>query len=123
MESRPTEITSRFLSELDQHIADVVAGKIDVFFDIKDFAKILCLHPIHLSNTIKQTTGKAPCDHCEERLILIAKDMVANSDMSINDIAIRLTYDAPSFTKFFKKNAGLTPVAYRMMVRKKSPVQ
>jgi AraC-like DNA-binding protein len=120
MDTRPSEITNNFLIELDRHIADIVSGKVDVFFDIKDFADILCIHPVHLSNTIKQTTGKAPCDHCEERLIVIAKEMVANTDLSFQQIAVQLTFDGPGFTRFFKKNAGLTPSAYREQVRKKN---
>ena len=61
---RPEEITQNFLSELDNHIADIVSGKKEVFYEIHDFANILCIHPVHLSNTVKETTGKSPCDHC-----------------------------------------------------------
>jgi len=70
---RPEEITVSFLNELDQHIADIVAGRKTVFYEIYDFAAILCIHPTHLSNTIKSVTGKAPCDHCEEKLAVEAK--------------------------------------------------
>ena len=110
---RPEEITSDFLSELDRHISDIVSEKTDIFFDINDFAKFLFIHPTHLSNTIKQTTGKAPCDHCEGKLLVVAKEMLVNTDLTISNIANRLTYDPPSFTRFFKKFAGQTPSQYR----------
>ncbi len=110
---RPEEITTDFLNELDKHIADILSEKTDVFFGINDFAKLLFIHPIHLSNTIKETTGKAPCDHCEGKLIVVAKNLLLHSDLTIADIAIRLTYDPPGFTKFFKKHTGITPSQFR----------
>ncbi|MCE7065770.1 AraC family transcriptional regulator [Dyadobacter sp. CY326] len=110
---RPEEITTNFLHELDKHIADIASGKTDVFYEIHDFASILCIHPVHLSNTVKQVTGKAPCDHCEGKLALVAKELLESADMTITQIAHRLTYDAPSFTKFFKKYVGQTPSSYK----------
>lgn len=110
---RPEEITANFLLELDKHIADIACGKTDTFFEIHDFASILCIHPVHLSNTVKQVTGKAPCDHCEGKLAVVAKQLLDAGDMTITQIAYRLTYDPPSFTKFFKKYVGQTPSRYR----------
>ena len=114
---RPEEITTNFLSELDKHITDIVSGKTDVFFEIHDFASLLCIHPVHLSNTVKLVTGKAPCDHCEGKLALVAKMLLEEGGMTITQIAYRLTYDPPSFTRFFKKYVGETPSSYQKRVR------
>ena len=111
--TRPEEITQDFLTELDKHLDDIVSRKTDIMFDIRDFAKILNIHPTHLSNTIKQTTGKAPCDFCEDKLLEISKKLLQNSTMTISNIAILLTYDPSNFTKFFKKYSGQTPSEYR----------
>lgn len=111
--NRPEKITADFLGELDKHISDIVSEKTDVFFGINDFAKILCIHPTHLSNTIKETTGKAPCDHCEGKLIVVAKQLLLNNELTITEIATRLTYDPPAFTRFFKKHTGITPSFFR----------
>lgn len=111
--TRHEEIASHFLNELDKHIADIVSGKIDQFYEIQDFAKILCIHPVYLSNTVKEITGKAPCDHCEGKLAVEAKNLLLSSDMSITQIASLLTYDSSGFTKFFKKYVGQTPSSYR----------
>lgn len=116
---RAEEITANFLLELDKHIFEIVSGKADVFFEIQDFAEILCIHPIHLSNTVKQVTGKAPCDHCEGKLAVVAKKMLEANAMTITQIAYRLTYDPPAFTKFFKKYVGLTPRSYRKGITNK----
>ena len=115
---RPEEITQNFLSELDNHIADIVSGKKEVFYEIHDFANILCIHPVHLSNTVKETTGKSPCDHCEGKLAKEAKKLLQTTDWTVAQVARQLTYDPPSFTKFFKKYVGQTPSQYRSTLLK-----
>jgi len=71
--TRKDEITNEFLYILDKHINDILIGKINFMYHIKDFASLLFIHPTHFSNTIKLTTGKSPCDHVEERIIVEAK--------------------------------------------------
>jgi AraC family transcriptional regulator of adaptative response / methylphosphotriester-DNA alkyltransferase methyltransferase len=115
---RPEEITESFLNELDRHIADIVSGRKTVFYEIHDFAALLCIHPTHLSNTVKGVTGKAPCDHCEGKLAIEAKRLLQSTQMSITQIAYLLTYDPPGFTRFFKKYVGLTPRQYRTTLTK-----
>ena len=111
--NRPEELTNRFLEELDKHIADIVSGRKDVFYEIQDFAEILCIHPVHLSNTIRRVTGKSPCHLCESKLAVIAKDLLQNTDWPVSKIAARLTYDAPGFSRFFKRYAAQTPTQFR----------
>ena len=110
---RQNQIMDDFLRELDQHLADLKEGKVEKTFEINDIASILHIHPTHLSNTIKETTGKSPCDFYEEKLMEIARQLLSESDMSIGDIAFRLTFDPSNFTKFFKHFQGMTPRQYR----------
>lgn len=111
--ARQHEITSEFLNELDKHLLDVVEGKVTVMYEIRDVAALMYIHPTHLSNTIKLTTGKSPCYFFEEKLMDISKAMLQENKMSIAEIAILLTYDPSNFTKFFKRFAGQTPKQYR----------
>ncbi|MGK4567548.1 hypothetical protein [Flavobacterium sp. 3HN19-14] len=64
--SRKDEITSDFLKLVDVHLQDLLNRKISRKFHSKDFAALLFIHPGHLTNTIKLTTGKSPCDFMEE---------------------------------------------------------
>ncbi|HEX9513559.1 MAG TPA: AraC family transcriptional regulator [Puia sp.] len=111
--SRKAEITRDFLVEVDKHLADILSGKADKMYHIKDFAAILYIHPVHLSNTIKLTTGHSPCYFFEDKLMDESRKMLRERQHSIAEIAERLTFDTSNFTKFFKRFEGVTPSAYR----------
>jgi AraC-like DNA-binding protein len=115
--TRKDEITANFLRTLDEHIQAILEGQIDHMYRIKDFASVLFVHPTHLSNTIKLTTGKSPCDFVEERIVLEAKKMLGETSLSISEICYRLTFHEPTnFTKFFKAMTGVTPSQYRKKI-------
>ena len=111
--ARQHEITADFMKEIDIHLDDVVNGRTDDMHEIRDIAKIMHIHPTHLSNTIKLTTGKPPCFFFEARIMEIAREMLLNPSYSIKDVAVTLTYDPSNFTKFFKHFEGVTPKQYR----------
>ncbi|MGN8069269.1 AraC family transcriptional regulator [Mucilaginibacter sp. SG564] len=114
--ARQHEITADFLKALDRHLDDLLQHKVLDMMEIRDFAGQLHIHPTHLSNTIKLTTGRAPCDFFEERIMKIAKDMLRSSNISVAEIAAELTFDPSNFTKFFKRFEGVTPKQYREQV-------
>jgi AraC family transcriptional regulator, regulatory protein of adaptative response / methylphosphotriester-DNA alkyltransferase methyltransferase len=113
---RQHEITADFLREVDNHLNDILQGKTTRMFEIKDIAEIMHIHPTHLSNTIKLTTGQSPCFFFEEKIMAIAKKMLGETRIPIADIATSLTFDPSNFTKFFKRFAGSTPKQYREQV-------
>ncbi len=115
--ARQHEITADFLKELDKHLADIVENGVTEMFEIRDVAAILHIHPTHLSNTIKLTTGKPPCFFFEEKIMEVAKRMLVETPMSIGEVAATLTFDPSNFTKFFKRFAGTTPREFREAVR------
>lgn len=114
--ARQHEITADFLREVDRHLADVVTGRATEMFEVRDLAGVLCIHPTHLSNTIKLTTGHSPCYFFEARIMDIARELLHDPHRSVADIAANLTYDASNFTKFFKRFQGCTPKQYREQV-------
>ena len=116
--SRKKEITHEYIVRLDQHIQELKEGKADRALEIRDLAAMLHLHPVHLSNTIKEVTGQSTCDLYEERLVRISKELLLNTSLSIAQIARQLTYDPSNFTKFFKAFTGVTPKKFREQQRK-----
>lgn len=110
---RQKEIVQQYVAELDKHIQELKAGNVEMMYEIKDFANILHIHPVHLSNTVKEVTGRSSCDLFEERIVNLSKEMLATTPLSVAEIARQLTYDPSNFTKFFKKFVGMTPKKYR----------
>jgi len=112
--SRNEEITADFLRLVDQHIEDLIHGRIDRRYTANDFAKLLFIHSRHLTNTVKRTTGRSPCDFMEERFLSEAQKMLKETTLSIADIGGKFGWNDPSnFTKFFKNMSGVTPFQYR----------
>lgn len=110
---RQDQITEDFLKEIDKHLSDILEGKAERMYEIRDIADILNIHPTHLSNTIKLVTHKSACDLFEDKILSIAKGLLEKPEFSVSEIAVRLTYDPSNFTKFFKKYTGKTPTEYR----------
>jgi len=112
--SRKEEITSDFFRLIDQHLDDLMRGRIDRRYTATDFAKLLFVNSRHLTNTVKQTTGRSPCDFMEDRFMDEARKMLKETNLSIADIGGKLGWNDPSnFTKFFKNMSGITPLQYR----------
>lgn len=110
---RQQEIVDQYIIELDKHIEALKNGETDEVKEVREFAQLLHLHPVHLSHTIKEVTGKTSCDLFEERLVNVSKELLLNTKKSIAQIAAQLTYDPSNFTKFFKQYTGLTPKQFR----------
>lgn len=110
---RQKEIVKQYITELDKHIGQLKLGNISRALEVREFAALMHMHPVHLSNTIKEVTGRSSCDLYEERLLNVSKDLLLETDLPISTIAIQLTYDPSNFTKFFKQYAGITPKKFR----------
>lgn len=111
--ARQKEITRDFMKITDDNLADVLSGKAEEIYEIRDVAELMHIHPKHLSNTIKLVTGNSPCYFVENRILDIVKHHLEENKLAIGEIAKMLTYDPSNFTKFFKKYIGITPKQYR----------
>jgi AraC family transcriptional regulator of adaptative response / methylphosphotriester-DNA alkyltransferase methyltransferase len=114
--ARQHEITANYKRLVASHVADVAAGRATEMLEIRDFASQLCIHPTHLSNTLKLTTGQPPCFFFEAEILAVAQGLLRDTTRPVADIAASLTYDPSNFTKFFKRFAGTTPKQYREQV-------
>lgn len=114
--ARQHEITADYRRLVAAHVADVVGGRAPEMLEIRDFASQLCIHPTHLSNTLKLTTGQPPCFFFEAEILAAARQLLRDTTRPVADIAAQLTYDPSNFTKFFKRFTGTTPKQYREQV-------
>ncbi len=109
---RQHQIASQFLARLDQHLTDLRNGAVQQGLQIRELAAQLFIHPTHLSNTIKEVLGKSACQVYEEKLLQLAKELLAGPQ-PISHIAFTLDYDPSNFTRFFKRFTGISPRQYR----------
>jgi AraC-like DNA-binding protein len=88
---------------------------------VQYFADLMGLTPNYLGDIIKQITGKTAIENIHEFVIVKAKEMLENrNDLNTTEIAFALGFEYPNyFSKFFKKQEGLTPKEYRLKVLKK----
>jgi AraC family transcriptional regulator, regulatory protein of adaptative response / methylphosphotriester-DNA alkyltransferase methyltransferase len=112
---RQKEIVEQYLLLLDNHMQHMREGKVERAMEISEFAAALHIHPVHLSNTIKEVTGQSTCNIYEHRLLELAKSLLIETILPIGQIAAQLTYDPSNFTKFFKTYAGVTPKTFRAL--------
>ena len=81
---------------------------------VKDYADLLFKSPKTLSNLFKKYGEKSPLTIINDRILLEAKRLFLYSDKTNEEIANSLGYkDAGHFSKFFKNNEGLSPMAFR----------
>lgn len=81
---------------------------------VKDYASQIHITPKHLSQTVKNITGKVAKDHIQDRLVLEAKRLLLHTDLSIKEIGYQIGFEEPlHFSAFFKKKASVSPSKFR----------
>lgn len=78
------------------------------------YAEKLHVTPKYLSAAIKEASGKTAGDWLVDMLILEAKALLLDKQLTISQIADKLKFTDPShFGKFFKNHTGQSPLLYR----------
>jgi AraC family transcriptional regulator, transcriptional activator of pobA len=81
---------------------------------IEEYAELLFITPNHLSQAIKQASGKNALSFINERIMVEAKSIIQYTDFDMAQVAWQLNFSDPThFGKFFKRYAGQTPLEYR----------
>lgn len=80
----------------------------------KDYAGLLYITPNHLNSLCKEYLGMQAGEVIRNRILLEAKRLLVSQDLTISEISYELSFNDNSyFTKFFKKQAGITPEEFR----------
>jgi AraC family transcriptional regulator, transcriptional activator of pobA len=86
--------------------------------EVANYADMLNISPGHLSELIKEQSGKPAITHIHERLIVEAKRLLFHTDYAVKEIAFHLGFeDASYFNRFFKRLTDTTPVNFRTSIR------
>ncbi|WPJ97073.1 helix-turn-helix domain-containing protein [Coraliomargarita algicola] len=107
-------------SSIVKQFEQLVAQHYRTEHSVKDYAKRLGVSSSHLRDTVKAVTGQAPGHIIRQRLALEAKRRLAHEDATIAEIGYRLNFeDASYFARFFKRETGLSPQAFRQQFLEK----
>jgi AraC family transcriptional activator of pobA len=80
----------------------------------KAYADLLYVTPNYLNALCRELMGKSAGELIRDRILLEAKRLLVNANTSISSIADELNFNDNSyFSKFFKKQTGLTPEEFR----------
>jgi AraC-like DNA-binding protein len=78
------------------------------------YAQELCISSKYLAATVKTVTGKTAGDWIEDYVMLEAKAMLTNTDMTISQISDHLHFpDTSTFGKYFRRHTGLSPKEFK----------
>ena len=80
----------------------------------KDYAELLYITPNHLNALCNDLLGIPAGEVIRNRVVLEAKRLLINPQLGITEVANHLNFaDNSYFTKFFKKQTGVTPEEFR----------
>ena len=86
--------------------------------EVGEYAAELNISAGHLSEVVKMQSGKPAIKHIHERVVLEARRLLFHTNNSLKEIGYELGFsDASYFNRFFKRETGLTPTAYRAKIR------
>lgn len=81
---------------------------------VNDYANQIHITSKHLSQTVKNYTGKSAKEVIQDRLVLEAKRLLLHTNLSIKEIAYKIGFVEPlHFSGFFKKQVAISPTQFR----------
>lgn len=81
---------------------------------VRFYAEQLCITPKHLTETVREATGKTAGEWIAEAVALEAKALLQNQQLTVAQVSDLLHFaDQSAFSRFFKKSIGLSPTAYK----------
>jgi AraC-like DNA-binding protein len=98
---------------VDKAIAFIEANAAEKL-SAEDLANQAGLSESHFNRVFRAQTGYAPMEYLRRYRVQRAKDLLANADLAVKEIARQAGFDdAYHFSKVFRQIAGVTPTAYR----------
>ena len=81
---------------------------------LSEYAGIIGVTANHLTQTVKVLTGKTSLQIIKAKQLLEIKRLLVHTNLSVSEISNQLSFvDQSYFSKFFKRETGLTPLQYR----------
>lgn len=103
---REDEITTSFFTLVREHFKEQ--------HNVQFYADQLFISRKYLTKVINKTMQKSPRDIIHQVLAVEARILLRNTNSNVNEVATQLKFsDQASFSKFFKKHSGKSPLDYK----------
>jgi two-component system response regulator YesN len=107
--------THEFVEQVQAYIQSHLDGDLS----LTNLSEQVYLTPSYLSRLFRQNTGESITDYITKMRLEQAKAMLTQTPEKIHKIGMSIGFESPPyFTKFLKKNVGMTPQEYRDMYMK-----
>ncbi|MCW8832788.1 MAG: helix-turn-helix domain-containing protein [Colwellia sp.] len=124
---KPYEEQRYLEGAVDRHADELIAQiqfwlqtNLNSDISLAELAEQFGLSQRSFTRRFKTATGIRATEYWQQLRIETAKDLLASSNLTIQEIAYHVGYyDQGHLTRLFKQNLTLTPKDYRAMVRKK----
>jgi len=81
---------------------------------VSEYAELLFKSPKTLSNLFKKIGDKTPLQFIQDRVMLEARRLLSYTDKNISEIGYELGFsDVQVFSRFFKKQQGVSPTEFK----------
>ncbi|WP_159023715.1 helix-turn-helix transcriptional regulator [Formosa sp. L2A11] len=89
------------------------------FLSVNEYASMLNISPIYLTECVKKATGKSAQKIIIDYKVLLAKTLLHQKDKSLFEVADALGFnETANFNQFFKRNVGTTAAQFRKQLNK-----
>lgn len=111
---------SQSTSHLVRRFKQLVMRELGTRRSVRSLAEQLGITAGHLSETVKVATVCTPGQIIRQTLTMEAKRLLANTDLTVSQIAYSLDFEDPFyFTRVFKRETGMSPCRFRERIREK----
>lgn len=85
---------------------------------VKDVARAVGVHPVHLARAFREHLGLSPSEYLRRVRVRRSIEWIASTAEGLASVAVHAGFcDQSELTKAFARETGTTPAAYRRMLR------
>ena len=113
----PVTENSQYVSQAVSYVnftTDYIKSHLHISLSVNDITKLLGISQPYLYRIFREQLGKSPKEYITECKLNHAQKLIAETTMSITEIAASAGFqDVLTFSRFFKTKTGIAPSEYR----------